>query len=122
MLIIVALGLLALVGLLVAIAVSNAKQEVTMHRQIKYRTRDGRADYSFEFAQLGDGTWRPYILGGPAYGTRDTSLHATHRLRDGGGRYYICWTHALRSEQEARQVAALWADKTQEYIRTGRRF
>ena len=92
-----------------------------MRRRIKYRCEDGRTDYVFEFASLTDGTWRVYILDGPRYRSRDTGLHATHRLTD-NGRYYVCWTHPLRSEQEARQVAKLWAEKTQEYIRTGIRF
>lgn len=92
-----------------------------MRRRIKYRCEDGHTDYFFEFVSLSDGTWRVYILGGPRYGSRDASLHATHRLMD-NGHYYICWTDSLRSEQEARQVAKLWAEKTQEYIRTGNRF
>lgn len=86
-----------------------------------YRTKDGKADYYFSFEQEADGEWRAYILSQPGYGPRDTGAHPTHRLRS-GGRYYVCWDHPLRSEREARQVAALWADKTQEYIRTGSRF
>ena len=90
--------------------------------RIWYRTKDGLADYEFDFHH----TWRSdefriYIDSQPSYGSRDTSLRATHRLPD-GDRYYICWTTPITSEEDARQVSALWADKTQEYIKTGRRF
>ena len=88
---------------------------------IKYRTRDGRADYTFSFERLSDGTWRAYIVNQPSYNGRDTSLHATHRLMD-GRRYYVCWTQPFRTEGDARQVVALWADKTQDYIKHGTRF
>jgi hypothetical protein len=88
--------------------------------QIYYRTKDGRADYGFSFEQKSDGNWKAYITSQPGYGPRDTSAHATHRLND--GRPYVCWNQPLGSESDARKVAALWADMTQEYIRTGRPF
>ena len=90
--------------------------------RIYYRTKDGLADYDFSFEQQLDGSWRVYIVSQPSYGIRDTSSLATHRVRDRDGRYYICWTQPLMSEQDARKVAALWADNTQAYIRWGRRF
>lgn len=85
-----------------------------------YRTKDGLADYGFSFERQSDGSWRAYIVSMPSYGWRDTSLHITHRLRDSDDRYYVCWSQPLRSEADARKVAALWADLTQEYIKTGR--
>lgn len=89
---------------------------------VKYRTRDGRADYVFSFEQQSNGSWRAYIVSQPSYGLlRDKDCHTTHRLTD-GGRHYVCWTNELRSLSELRQVAALWADSTQNYIRTGKRF
>ena len=83
-----------------------------------YRTSDGRADYRFIFEEQPDATWRAYIEDQPSYRDRAADSHSTHRLSD-GGRKYVCWTTPLRSLEEAKQVAALWADKTQEYIRTG---
>lgn len=121
MLVLAALGFLAAIGLLAGLAIFGTQQEVAMQK-LMYRTRDGCADYRFGFARLTDGTWRVYIMRRPNYGSRDTSLHATHRLRDINGHYYVCWTNPLQSNAEALQVAALWADNTQEYIRTGRRF
>ena len=87
-----------------------------------YRTEDGLADYFFSFERQRDGSYRAYIVSQPSYRGRSDDMHSTHRLRDSGGRPYVCWTRPLRSEQDAREVAALWADCTQEYIRSGRRF
>lgn len=88
---------------------------------IYYRTKDGRADYKFSIEQHPSDGYRVFIDGQPSYGFRDSSAHATHRLSD-GSRKYVCWTQPIRSETDARKVAAAWADATQEYIKTGRRF
>ncbi len=86
-----------------------------------YRTSDGAADYGFSFEEQPDGSWRAYIESQPSYRGRDTDPHSTHRLSD-GSRRYVCWTTPLRSLEVAKRVAALWADKTQDYIRTGTTF
>lgn len=90
-------------------------------RQYKtnYRTLDGTTDYGFSFEQQSDGTWRAYIESQPSYGSRTADAVTTHRLTD-GSRKYVCWTEPLRSLEAAQKVAALWADKTQGYIKTGR--
>lgn len=88
---------------------------------IYYRTKDGLADYGFAFSRMSAGFYRVYIVSQPSYGFRDTSVHATHRLTD-GDRRYICWTGVLRTEEQARAVAAAWADRTQEYIVSGKSF
>ncbi len=90
-------------------------------RVVYYRTKDGKADYGFSIERQSDGNFRAYIVSQPGYGSRDTCLHATHRLID-GDRYYVCWAGTLATEAQARQVAALWADCTQKYIQRGRRF
>ena len=90
-------------------------------QKVKYRTKDGRADYGFSFEQMGDGNWRAYIDSQPSYGARDDSAHATHRLSD-GSRKFVCWDSPIRSLAGVKQVAAAWADATQNYIKTGRRF
>ncbi len=84
-----------------------------------YRTSDGSADYKFSFEQQSNGIWRAYIEDQPSYRGRAEDAHSTHRLSD-GSRKYVCWTQPHRSLDEAKRVAALWADKTQGYIRTGR--
>lgn len=86
-----------------------------------YRSSDGAADYRFSFEEQPDGTWRAYIESQPSYRGKATDAHSTHRLMD-GDRNYICWTAPLHSLDEAKQVAALWADATQKYIRTGQQF
>jgi hypothetical protein len=86
-----------------------------------YRTSDGAADYQFLFEEQADGTWRAYITEQPSYRSRPSDAHSTHRLSD-GDRKYVCWTDPLESLEEAKQVAALWANATQNYIRTGKTF
>jgi hypothetical protein len=78
------------------------------------------ADYQFSFERQLDGNWRAYILDQPSYGSRPTDAHATHRLVDTRGRFYICWAGPLTTGSDAQRVAALWADATQVYIETGR--
>ena len=89
--------------------------------RVRYRTKDGRADYSFSFEQQPDGAWRAYIADQPSYQGREDDAHTTHRLSD-GGRKYVCWTDPLRSLEQVKQVAAMWADATQKYIQSGTRF
>ena len=89
--------------------------------QLSYRTKDGRADYRFSYERQSDGTWRAYIVSQPGYGSRDEGAHPTHRLSD-GSRKYVCWSAPIPSLEQAKQVSALWADATQEYIRSGKRF
>ena len=67
------------------------------------------------------GDWRVYIAEQPSYRSRADGAHATHRLSD-GDRRYICWSTAIPSLEEAKQVSALWADATQKYIRSGTTF
>lgn len=87
---------------------------------IYYRTKNGRSDYGFNIARLGNGQFRIYIVSQPSYGSRSTGAHPTHRLND--GRPYICWDSPITSEEQARQIAAIWADKTEDYILHGTRF
>jgi hypothetical protein len=86
-----------------------------------YRTRDGQVDYGFSIERQLDGTYRAFIVSQPDYRTRSTEPWETHRLT-AGGRHFVCWTQPLQSEEAAKSVAALWADATQEYIRTGQPF
>ncbi len=85
---------------------------------IKYRTKDGQADYEFSFEQRPNGDWRAYIVSQPSYGSRPTDADSTHRLTD-NGRKYVCWTAPIRSREDLKQVVALWSDSTQDYIKYG---
>ncbi|MDR0580860.1 MAG: hypothetical protein LBG04_01960 [Holosporaceae bacterium] len=89
----------------------------------KYRTRDGNYDIEFLFKNCGAQGWRAYILGSPGYGQRSTDAHSTHRIYDSTlNLHYICWDRKVTCKSECKKVAALWSDKTIEYIRSGRRF
>ena len=93
-----------------------------MRKFVQYfRTSDGGADYKFSFEEQADGTWRAYIESQPSYRGRASDAHSTHRLSS-WGRKYICWTRPLQSLDDAMEVAKIWADSSQEYIRTGQRF
>ena len=99
----------------------NDSNRSILIKRIRYRCLDGRSDFGFEFVWLGENGWRVYILDGPDYGTRDASLHTTHRLTDERG-YYVCWSEALTNEAQARHVAAAWSEGTCRYIEFGERF
>lgn len=90
-------------------------------RTIYYRVESGRTDYGFSLEPQANGQWRIYITMQPSYGSQPTDCHSTHRLTD-GGRQYICWQGAIPSEDAARGVAKLWAEKTERYILRGERF
>lgn len=86
-----------------------------------YRTSDGSADYQFSIEEQRNGTWKAFIEHQPSYEGLATDDHSTHRLSS-GGRKHVCWDRQLKSLDDAKSVAAAWADKTQEYIKTGRKF
>jgi hypothetical protein len=86
-----------------------------------YRTKDGQADYGFSLERQSNGEYRAYIQSQPGYQGRSNDAHSTHRYTD-GDRRYICYTGTLTTESQAKSVAAIWADNTQTYIKTGRSF
>lgn len=89
---------------------------------IKYRTKDGQADYEFSFERQSDGEWRAYIMSQPSYRSRPDDSHSTHRLSDDYGRKYVCWDTPIRSAEGLKPVVAMWCDSTQDYIKYGTRF
>jgi hypothetical protein len=82
---------------------------------VYYRTKDGNATYCFSIESQRNRTFRCYLVLQP----RESVNHVAHILRDHDGRRFVCWDSPLRTADEARQVAAAWADKTQRYVRTG---
>jgi hypothetical protein len=87
-----------------------------------YRTKDGQADYKFKFETMPDGKERAYILSQPSYRGRSEGGHETHRFGLDAGSPYICFDPMPRSRKDSKFIASAWADKTQEYIKTGRSF
>jgi hypothetical protein len=87
---------------------------------IKYRTKDGQADYEFSFEQQPRGDWRAYIVSQPSYGSRVANADRSHRLTDSStGRKYVCWSEPVRSRDDLKKVVASWSDRTQRYIKYG---
>lgn len=83
-----------------------------------YTTPDRRMTFTFDFVQLPGGLWRIYIVRQPGYAGRLDGAIVSHRLNDPRGSY-ICWTTPIRTLNEAKGVARVWADATQTYIATG---
>jgi len=92
----------------------------TMSRSVRnrYRTKDGLVVHEFDFVDMPNGTYRIYLLTTLDYRERSTSSSRTHRLTD-GNRRYICWDAPIRSLADAKVIASEWADRTQEYIKSG---
>lgn len=86
-----------------------------------YRTVDGRDYFLFRFDQMPHEVGI-YVLKHPGYGSRADGGHASYRYVDSNGEHYICWDGPCRNMTEAHQIAKVWAERTQRYIRTGRRF
>ena len=115
------------VGLLAALAAasgSNSRSSVvsgvsrlpgSAPRTMTYRSCDGSAFFRFRFTPLGNDI-RIHILEFP--NPRSGSCHVLH---DSHGPY-ICWSGAVGSMPAARAVAAMWAEATLVYQRTGRIF
>ena len=114
-----------LVGMLAAIAAafSNSSRNPVVSgasrspertsRSLTYRSRDGGSFFRFRFTPL-SGDIRIHILEYPGTGS-------CHVLHDDNGAY-ICWSGAIRSMAAAEAVAAMWAEATLVYQRTGRTF
>jgi hypothetical protein len=105
--------------LLLALLNSRQRQDrepVRAAEYVSYRTQDGRTFYTFSIEQQPNGTFRAYVELMPRAAMARQPLHL---LRDNDGRRFVCWTTPLSTPAEARRVAAAWADRTQEYIRTG---
>ena len=116
-----------LVGLLAALAAasgSNSRSSIvsgvsrhpgSTSRTMTYRSRDGSAFFRFGFTPLGNDI-RIHILEFP-----NPQTGSCHVLHDANGPY-VCWSGAVRSMAAARAVAAMWAEATLVYQRTGRVF
>ena len=85
---------------------------------LDYRTSDGSMYIEFGFCNLGFFRgWRVYIHEDMDYESRDASYAATHRMYQEGDRYeHICWTGKIRTFEDAKAIAKIWADSTALYI------
>lgn len=87
-----------------------------------YRTLDGQALFTFQYAERSDGRWEIDIIAQPTYGTHDTALCTTYRLPSarGGFRINIVHGHEPRDVKDAKAISAEWSESTHAYILTGR--
>ena len=97
--------------------------------QDTYRTRDGRARFTFRFVETGGGFFSsPHveidIVDSPSYGHRSTGSHDTHRVPSDRGGYKVCIGHEdqVRSQTDAKRYARAWAEETWKYITRGETF
>lgn len=82
----------------------------------------GRFTFRYCRDVTNEGKIRIYIEQQPDYSGQRTNSHATHRLFSGeGAPPHICIkAHCLPSTlDEAQELAHLWANATENYIRTG---
>lgn len=81
-----------------------------------------RSHFRFQLVPFG-GIFRIYILIQPPYQGRSEGLVATHRHQDSSG-CYICIAAGTEPETVAEALSwyEYWADRTVEYIATGRGF
>ena len=95
-----------------------------VYERLDYRTSDGSLVIDFFFVYDSDARgWRIYIISGLDYKGRDASGQATHRNHFDGDTYQsVCWRGRLSTLEEAKAVAALWADCTAQYIKGGGSF
>ena len=72
-----------------------------------------------EPASRGNG-WRVVVPDPPDYGHRRTDSSSTHLYEMRTATPYICWSEPIPDPRAAAEVAAMWAEATIVYIRTGR--
>ena len=75
-------------------------------------------DVEFVFWDRGDQGWRIYIITDIDYGIRGDSPHAAHWLKEPHETYrYICWDQKIPTIEDAKCIAAIWAETTARYIK-----
>ena len=101
----------------------NLTSSSTMGEYLDYvasgQSSKSQRSYRFQIKRVGS-EYRAYILSSPSYLNRPTDGHSTHRHYD--GRYYVCWSVPVRSQNDMVNIARQWADCTQKYIEFGTRF
>lgn len=86
-----------------------------------YRTKDGNAYFKFRFVKLPVGYYEIDIVDMPPYGIRSGAYSVTHRIPSKRGGHKICFGDSTinRTILIARKWAAMWAEHTYRYIKTG---
>jgi len=89
-----------------------------------YRTKDGKANFTFGFIKTAEGYYDIDILSSPSYGNRSSGLHPTHRLHSDRGGFKICFGNpsVAKTLGGAKSWAKEWSEASWDYIKTGRTF
>jgi hypothetical protein len=82
-----------------------------------YRTRDGFTDYGFAIDFQPDIGWRVYIVFQSFRQGNDDSPPLPYQSIDPTGRRYVDWSEKLDNLEDAKKVAARWAELVQGYRR-----
>ena len=92
--------------------------------RLDYATGDRSMLFDFVFMYCGETIgWRVYIISSIDYQGNNPPSCAAHRLHDPGETYpYICWAGRIATLEQAKTIAALWADTTMLSNRTGESF
>jgi len=90
-----------------------------------YEYTSKNAGFNYVFDVNNDaGEWRAYITNGPTnYKGRDTGGHPTHRLVDKeNNKMYVCTDPNNKpvNAEETLSWAVMWAEFTDDYIKTGK--
>ncbi len=93
------------------------------YQRLNYQTCEPSILMDFVFMEVGgEYGWRIYIINNIDYGHMDTDGHSTHRNHFNGDTYKsICWRGRINTLDDAKAIAALWADTTAIYASQGRR-
>jgi hypothetical protein len=88
-----------------------------------YKTKlETKFRFGFELRdKSGEKNFVIIILDQPGYGERESNIHTTHRINEGDS-HLVCWVGPVPTLEDAKIVAALWADFTERYIMTGQPF
>jgi hypothetical protein len=81
-----------------------------------YRTKSGQ-DFHFRFQQYAEG-FRVYILEIPFARQINAVPHVLH---DAAGPY-VCWSCTIGDYQDAKEIAAKWAEAVEQWHTTGKSF
>ncbi|MGH3720475.1 MAG: hypothetical protein ACRDRI_16850 [Pseudonocardiaceae bacterium] len=77
---------------------------------MNYQTRDGLADYGFSIEHKPAVGWRIYIVFQPLRRSNGDNPQVPYRATDHDGRSYVNWSARLDNLDDAKTVAALWAE------------
>ena len=101
-------------------AAPAAPQNDLINATAKYRPKNGVGDYLFRFHEFSPASFRIYVLQQPDRGEQNHEA-LPHLLSDATGPY-LCWTIPITTYEDAKEIAARWAEGIEEFRETGKMF